>query len=92
MLLTLRLPDNGSLKNKRSIIRRITSRTRDTFNVSIAEIGMMDNQKAAEIGIACVSNDARHSHAVLMKIRDFVEKLHIDAEIINIETENIHAL
>ena len=92
MLLTLRLPNNSSLKDKRSVIRRITNRTRDIFDVAIAEVGMMDNQKSAEIGIACVSNDTRHSHTVLMKIRDFVEQLHIDAEIINIETEDIHTL
>ena len=36
---SLRLPENQSLKGKRRVAQSITSRVRSKFNVAIAEVG-----------------------------------------------------
>ena len=92
MRMTLRLAENRSLKGKRSVVRRVSERVRQAFAVAVAEIDTLDDWNVATLGIVCVSNDARHSHAVLMKVRDFVEDLHIDSDVADIETEIVHAL
>jgi len=40
--LQLILPDNHSLKGKRSVVRSICARVRQTFNVAIAEVEDQD--------------------------------------------------
>ena len=36
--LTLQIPDSGSLKAKRQILRRVTDRLKARFNASVAEV------------------------------------------------------
>jgi hypothetical protein len=90
--LTLTLAENRSLKGKRSVVRRVSERVRHKFAVAVAEVDTLDDWNVATLGIVCVSNDARQSHAVLMKVRDFVEQLHLDSDVAEIETEIVHAL
>lgn len=89
--LTLALPENDSLKGKRAVVQRLRDRVRQRFPVAVAEIASTDDRRLATVGIACVSNDARHGHAVLMSVRDFVEDLRLDAELRNVETEILQA-
>jgi uncharacterized protein YlxP (DUF503 family) len=88
----LRVPESGSLKGKRQVIRSIIGRVRERFTVSIAEIEDLDSWQVASIGFACVSNDERHANAMVSEIAAFVERLHADAEVLDVETELIHAL
>jgi len=90
--ITLTLAENRSLKGKRSVVRRVSERVRHKFAVAVAEVDTLDDWTVATLGIVCVSNDARQSHTVLMKVRDFVEELHIDSELTDVETEIVHAL
>ena len=60
MELHLALYDNGSLKEKRSVVKRVVHRTRKTFNVAAAEVDDQDLTDRAVIGIAAVGNDSRH--------------------------------
>lgn len=60
--------DSRSLKEKRSIIKSIKDRIKNKFNVSVAEVGRLDNKKIGELGVAFVSNDSRFSQSVLSKI------------------------
>ena len=69
----LSLPGNDSLKGKRSVLRRIVDRTRQRFNVAVAEVDDMDAHERAVLGLAVVSNDARHANAMLDTIFKFVE-------------------
>lgn len=63
-----------SLKEKRSIVRRICGRVRNQFrNSAIAETGLLDDHNQAELGIAVVSNDARHCQSVMDKILSFID-------------------
>jgi len=48
-IINLRIPESGSLKEKRSVLSKILKRTQNEFNISIAETGNLDSCKAAEI-------------------------------------------
>ena len=80
--------DSRSLKEKRSIIKSIKDRIKSKFNVSVAEVGRLDNKKIGELGVAFVSNDSRFSQSVLSKIlaaismNPFAEVTESDIEIL----------
>jgi len=83
----LRLPENSSLKHKRQVLKPITSRVRNKFNVSVAEIDDHDLWQLATIGVCCVSNDRRYTNEVLSKVVDFVVNSHFEVEILDYEIE-----
>jgi uncharacterized protein YlxP (DUF503 family) len=82
----LRLPGNASLKGKRSVVRRIKDRVRNTFNVSVAEVEDLDTLQRVGLGIAFVSNDAGHAHSTLSKVVSFIDHLYV-AELIDYQIE-----
>jgi uncharacterized protein len=85
-IINLRIPESGSLKEKRSVLRKILKRTQNEFNVSIAEIGSLDNYKLAEIGFAVVGNDSRYINGKVDKLLGFIDNLHA-AEMLNNKIE-----
>jgi len=85
--INLRLPENSSLKGKRQVLKSITTRVRNKFNVSVAEIDNHDRWQLATIGICCVSNDNRYTNEVLSKVVDFVINGHFEVEILDYEIE-----
>jgi uncharacterized protein len=82
----LRISGNDSLKGKRSVVRRIKERVKNSFNVSIAEVEDLDTLQRAGLGIAFVSNEASHVHSVLSKVVNFIDHLYV-AEIIDYHIE-----
>ncbi|MEE9522965.1 MAG: DUF503 domain-containing protein [candidate division NC10 bacterium] len=72
--LELRIPDNSSLKGKRRILRSIKDRVRSRFNVSIAEVGYLDEWQRATLAVACVSNEAKVVDGMLSKVVDLIEE------------------
>ena len=82
----LRIPGNDSLKGKRSVVRRIKERVKNTFNVSVAEVEDLDTLQRAGLGIAFVSNEASHVHSTLSKVVNFIEHMYI-AEVIDYHIE-----
>ncbi len=82
-LLEMRLPENGSLKGKRSVLRSVTQRVKSKYNVSITEIGDQDSWHRMTIGISCVSNSAAHCREQLEKVVDFVTETRLDAELLS---------
>ncbi len=85
----LRLPENLTLKGKRQVVKSITTRLRNKFNVSVAEVGNHDLWQLATIGVCFVSNDPRYTNEVLCKAVDFVNNSHFDADIIDYNIEII---
>lgn len=71
--LELRIPDTASLKDKRQVVRSIKDRVRSRFNVSIAEVGHLDEWQRAVLAVACVSNEAKVVDGMLNKVVDLVE-------------------
>ena len=85
--ISLRLPENTSLKGKRQVVKAVTSRIRNKFDIAVAEVGDNDLWKISTIGICCVSNDKRHANQVLSRVVDFVVGSHFDVEILDYEIE-----
>ena len=77
MELSLVLHDNASLKAKRSVLQRIKSRTRNKFNVSIAETADQDCTDRGTLCCAVVGSDGRLLRSVLDKIENFIVQLEV---------------
>jgi uncharacterized protein YlxP (DUF503 family) len=85
--LTLRLPENGSLKGKRAVVKSVQQRLHNRFNVSVAEVEHNDVWQLAGIDVCAVANDAAHAGEVVSKAVAYIEGLRLDVEIIEEETE-----
>ena len=86
---SLRLPENQSLKGKRRVLKSIITRVASKFSVAVAEVDDEDRWQLATIGICCVSNNGRHTNEVMSKIVDFIVNSRFDVEILDCEIEII---
>jgi hypothetical protein len=77
-----------SLKGKRSVVKRVIHRTRQKFNVAMAEVDDLDLWQKATLGFCCIANDQRFVNSMLDKILDYIEGLGI-AELLGQEMEFI---
>ena len=75
--LTLYLPENHSLKGKRSVVNKIKARVANTFNVSIAECDGHDLWQRAVLGVSQVGADAGYVDGTLRHVVRFVEDLRV---------------
>ena len=66
------IPDAMSLKDKRQVVKSLKDRIAHGHNVSIAEVGALDEHRRSIIGMAMVSNDKRYVEGALSKLVDFV--------------------
>jgi uncharacterized protein YlxP (DUF503 family) len=74
--LTLHLPNPGSLKSKRHLVRSAIDRVKARYNVSIAEVGDNDLWQRSVIGVTAVGNDHAFVNETLDKVADFVAGMH----------------
>ncbi len=86
--LTLAVPA-ATLKEKRSVVRRVLARTKQKFNIAAAEVDFLDNPSAAEIALVTVGNDHAYIDSVLSKLEDHVVNLHL-AEVTEVHREIEH--
>jgi len=82
--LTFHIYHADSLKDKRQISRSLTQKTRQKFNVSIAEVDTQDIHRTLTIGIAVVSGEVAHAQNSLDEIVRFME-CNEDAELTGVE-------
>jgi uncharacterized protein YlxP (DUF503 family) len=85
--LTLHIPESQSLKAKRRVIKSITARVRNQFNVSIAEVDANDVWQSAVLGIACVSKDATYAHGLLERVVQTISDSRFDADVTDYDIE-----
>jgi len=88
-IITFRLHDCRSLKEKRKIVKSTITRLRNNFNVSIAEVGSNDIYRKAEIGFALVGNDRKVINSKTDKIFNLADEMGL-AEIIDTQMEMIN--
>jgi uncharacterized protein len=70
--LELSIIDAMSLKDKRRVVKSLKDRIANGNNVSIAEVGALDEHRRTILGLAMVSNDKRYVEGALSKLVDFV--------------------
>ena len=69
----LEIPDIGSLKEKRRIIRSVRDKMQRRFHLSAAEVDLQDSISFAHIGGALVSNSRVFGETVLRKAFTMIE-------------------
>jgi len=74
MQVELHIPACHSLKEKRYVLKSLVSRIKNSFNVSVAEVGFQEKWQRACIGISIVSNSSRMIDSVLDKICVLIER------------------
>lgn len=89
LTVTLQVPESLSLKDKRQVVRSLTARLRQTFNVAVAEVGDQDLWQSAVIGVVCVSSDSRHADEMSQKVLRFVDD-HGEALVLGSRFELLH--
>jgi len=80
------VPASTSLKDKRRVVKSLTSSIRGKFNVSVAEVDYVDLRQRGAVGLSCVSNSSFHARKVLMEIERFI-RAHYEIEIVDVYTE-----
>lgn len=86
LVMTLHLPEAGSLKTKRKVVRSLTDRVRAKFNAAAAEVGSNDLWQRLELGFAVCGNQTGHVSRQLDEIERFVERLAL-AEVVDVRVE-----
>jgi len=71
--LILEIPDVGSIKEKRRIVRSVKDKLQRRFHLSAAEIDLQDSLAFAQIGGALVSNSKVFGESVLHKAFAMIE-------------------
>ena len=75
-----------SLKEKRMIVKSLTERMRNKFNIAVAEVDRQDVHRSIVIGFVCLSNARAHVESMVENVLHFIET-HTDAVVDDIETE-----
>ncbi len=70
----LRIPGCGSLKEKRHVVKTLTTAIRTRFNASVAEVDHQDLWQRAALGVSVVATDGYHARRVLHEIEKLVER------------------
>ncbi len=85
LILDLFIPDAGSLKSKRFVLKSLKDRLKKKFNISVAEQSNNLWQRVS-LFIACVSSDSQHLNSTLESVKNMIEREH-DLEIIDFTIE-----
>jgi uncharacterized protein YlxP (DUF503 family) len=64
----LHIPDSHSLKDKRSVLKRLTNLIRTQHNMAIAEIGDHDAWQSAHLGLVTINNEAEATDRILQRV------------------------
>jgi len=87
--LMVHLPEASNLKAKRQLVRSLTARLGNKFNVAVAEVEDHDLWQRLTLGVCCVSNDSAHANEMLSDVVAFVEAFRGDLVLLDYETEMI---
>lgn len=82
----LHVHGSQSLKQKRGVVRSLTQRLRNRFNVSVAEIGGQGTWQVAVLGIVSTGSDRTRVRGLLARALAFVEEQHL-AEVTGSDVE-----
>jgi len=78
----LRIPACHSLKEKRHVVKTLTSAIRSSFNVSVAEVEHQDLWQRAALGVAAVGAQEYHLRKVLHEVEKLVDRW-VEVEVIS---------
>ncbi|MCM8822306.1 MAG: DUF503 domain-containing protein [Candidatus Omnitrophica bacterium] len=70
----LHIPYAQNLKDKRNVLQSILVKSRNRFNVSIAEVDFHDKWQRSIMGVACVDLETRRAKDIFTSIRRIMEE------------------
>jgi uncharacterized protein YlxP (DUF503 family) len=76
------IPESGSLKSKRFILKSLKTRIRNKFNVSIAEVSGNEKWQRTTLGMSMVANEKKLINEAFSKIINFIN-MDVRVEIID---------
>lgn len=79
------IPDSGSLKSKRFVVKSLKDRLRNKFNVAVAEEQNNLWQRTV-IGVVGISGSEGHVKEIMQKVKDMIFSEH-GFEVLNHSTE-----
>jgi uncharacterized protein YlxP (DUF503 family) len=85
----LRIPGCTSLKEKRHVVKTLTSAIRQKFNVSVAEVDHHDLWQRTALAVAVASGDGYQAKRVLHEVEKLVDRW-AEVELIDAEL-TLHA-
>lgn len=72
---TLLVPGSHSLKDKRSVVRRVKDRVQQRFHVVLSEVGGQDTWQRADLAFAVVTAQRDQAEDAVGSVLGFVESL-----------------
>ncbi len=82
----LRLPECSSLKDKRAVLRRLTSALRQKFNISVGEVDFLDLWQRSTVAVSLVTDTQYHGRRVLQEVGKHVQS-HPGIELLDATTD-----
>jgi uncharacterized protein YlxP (DUF503 family) len=76
-LVEIHVHGSRSLKEKRGVVRSLSSRVRRRFNLAVAEVGGQGTWQRAVLGFTTLGNDSGLVRGVLERAIVFVEDQHL---------------
>ncbi|KJS83017.1 MAG: hypothetical protein JM58_13440 [Peptococcaceae bacterium BICA1-8] len=80
------IPASASLKDKRRVVKSLITRLKNKFNVSVAEIGSLEEWQVSEIGIAVVGNGTQILNKQISQVINYIER-EAELQLIDVNTE-----
>lgn len=77
-----------SLKEKRMVVKSLSAKVRNKYNVSVAEVDEQDIHQITVLGLACVAQDNSHADSILDHVINFIESK-TEGEILEVDRELI---
>ena len=78
------IPASESLKDKRRVLKSVSTVVRNKLNVSIAEVDHQDLWQRAALGVGCVSESIAQCRKVMQEVEKLIGRAALDgAEIVD---------
>ncbi len=72
LAMELRIPESGSLKAKRAVVKHVVETCKSRFGVAAAEVSYQNQWQRSEVGFAAVSGSPGYVEEVLDAVERFV--------------------
>ena len=86
LIFELRISYAQSLKDKRRVIKGLKDRLSSRFNISIAELGQLDNWNQSILGVVLIANDRKYLDGQASLIESMVLEVR-DIELVTVSKE-----
>jgi uncharacterized protein YlxP (DUF503 family) len=88
LVVELYIPQSGSLKGKRQVIKGLKERLKNRFNVAVAEVGELDLWQKAVLGVVAVANEKGFVNEVMDRVVNFIAS-HPEVQIVGSDLQMV---